>query len=342
VTVRGVRLERSWSAVPTAALLGDLGASVPGAVRAGGWEVRGRLAPRRFDAPPADLRDVAGYLDPAEVLADPRLDLAVVDARDRELADLLPRLRRAGLMLLLPSPDPLDAEVLARLRAAGPLPELATGLLARWTPWACAVAACLPLAGGPVVQAVVRGWPPGSGAAAELVDLVAGWCGGVVAATADPGALPARALPDGTPVDWALLTETGAAVLVCHRGGPQQVRLSFAGARLLAGPVRVAWEGGEVVPLPGPPGSVPPVPRDVPVGLVAAAAALSEAVGGRALRAPSGEVPGAPGTSGGRWWSPGRGRVEPTVAGVGDLLVAAGALAALAASQRRGGWVETS
>jgi hypothetical protein len=310
-------------------------------VRAGGWQVRGRLTPRRFAGRQPDLRAVVGSLAPAEVLADPRIDLAVVDARDDELADLLPRLRRAGLLLLLPTPDPLDAEVLARLRAAGPLPEVAVGLLARWTPWARTVAAALPLTGGPVVQVVVRGWPPGSGAAAELVDLVAGWCGGLAAATADPSALPAAALPDGTPVDWALLTESGATVLVCRGGGAQQVRLSFAGARLVAGPERVSWEGGEALPLPGPPEHVPPVPRGVPVGLVAAAAALSEAVGGRALRAPSGEVPSAPGTSGGRWWSPGPGRVEPTVAGAGDLLVAAGALRALALSQRQGGWVST-
>lgn len=308
---RAARLARSWRAVPTAALLGDVD---PVPLRAGGWEVRGRLAASPFspsrDA--GDLRDVAGYLEAGELLADDRIDLAVVDGEQPGLAGLLPELRAAGLLVLLPGPAPRDLDLLRAARAVDG-PDTGVGLVQRWEPWARTVAAALPLAGGPPVQVTVRGWPTGPAPAAELIDLVTGWCGDVVAVVAAPGPLPASTLPGGEPVHWALLTGSGATVLVSHTGPAPSVRLSFDVARLEAAPTSVRWTGGAELPLLPMPDWVPPSPRGVPVGLVATAAALSEALGGRPL-------PLRPGQAG--------------PADLGDLLVAGRAVEALRTSAR--------
>lgn len=255
--------------------MGDVDAAP---VRAAGWEIRGRLAADPFTG--GRLEDAVGYLDAGELLGDGRVDLAVVDGAVPELAALLPGLRGAGLLVLLPAPAPLDPDVLRRARGADGPPGV-VGLVQRWQPWTRAVRAAVPLAGGPPVQVTVRGWPRGPAAAAELVDLAAWWCGEVVAAVAAPGPVPAAALPGGEPVAWALLTASGATVLVAHEGAGPDVRLSFAAARLLAGPAGVGWEGGAGFPLPPLPAWVPAAPRGTDPGLVATAASLVRAVGGR-------------------------------------------------------------
>jgi hypothetical protein len=171
------------------------------------------------------------------------------------------------------------------------------------------VAAALPLAGGPPLQVTVRGWPRGRQAAAELVDLAASWCGEVAAVAAAPAPLPAAELPGGAPVAWSLLTGSGATVLVSHEDGPPLVRLSFASARLEAGPRGARWAGGDALPLPGP---VCWAPDGAAPGLVAAATALAGATGGR-------DVPAED-------W--------PWPADLGDLLVVARVLEALRSSAR--------
>ena len=193
-------------------------------------------------------------------------------------------------------PDPADAAV---------------GMRARWQPWALTVAAALPLVGTPPVQVTVRGWPRSRDAAAELVDLLGAWCGEVAAVAAAPAPLPADALPDGLPVSWALLTGSGATVLVSHDGAQPEVRLSFPTARLEAGPGGARWTGGAQLPLLALPSWVPPAGGSDP-GLVATAAALSRAVGG-------GDVPAD------SW---------PWPADLGDLLVTARVLEALRTSAR--------
>jgi hypothetical protein len=157
----------------------------------------------------------------------------------------------------------------------------------------------------------VRGWPRGRQAAADLVDLAASWCGEVAAVVAAPAPMPADALPGGEAVSWALLTGSGATVLVSHDGPAPHVRLSFATARLEAGPDGARWTGGAVLPLLPLPAWVPR-PQGSPPGLVATAAALAQAVGGRDVPAES--------------W--------PWPADLGDLLVAARVLEALRASAR--------
>lgn len=252
------------------------GAVDPAPLRAAGWSLRGVLS----QDPYVDRLDAAAYVHPFELCADPVIDAVAVDGSDRELAALLPELRASGLLLLLPTADPQDVELVRAARQVPDAADACVGLLRRWEPWTVTVAAALPLAGGTPVQMTVRGWPPGRGAAAELVDLATAWCGDVVAAVAAPAELPAAALPGGAVVSWALLTASGATVLVSHEG-EQEVRLSFAAARLTAGPGRVSWEGGAELPL-GP--GLPPPGRALPSGvdprLVSIAASLAGAVGG--------------------------------------------------------------
>jgi hypothetical protein len=299
---RTARLARSPTTPPTIALAG---AVEPAPLRAAGWVLRGVLS----TDPYVDRLEAAQYVDAAEAAADPLLDAVAVDGEDAALVPLLPELRASGLLLLLPTAAPLDPEAVRAARAVPDAADAAVGLVRRWEPWARVVAAALPLAGGRPVQVTVRGWPRGPQSAAELVDLVASWCDEVVAVVAAPGPLPAVALPDGPAVAWALLTASGATVLVSHEGDRPRVRLSFPAARLNAGPDGVHWEGGDILLLPAeqlvPPPGVHP-------GMVQTAAALAAATGGR-------DVPGE------QW---------PWPADLGDLLVVARVLEALRTSAR--------
>lgn len=292
---RAARLARSPAAPPTMAVAGAVDLAP---LRAAGWSLRGVLS----TDPYLDRLDAATYVEPTELLADPTIDAVAVDGEDRDLAALLPELRGSGLLLLLPTAAPLDPDLVRAARAVRDAADAAVGLVARWEPWAQVVTAALPLAGGPPLQVTVRGWPAGRQAAAELVDLVANWCGEVAAVVAAPGPLPATELPGGAPVSWAMLTASGATVLVSSAGDEPVVRLSFAAARLEAGPAGVRWEGGAVLALPL--GSAS--------GLVQTAAALAAATGGRDVLTET--------------W--------PWPADLGDLLVVARVLEALRTSAR--------
>lgn len=292
-----------------AAVVGDAPPEVRTALRLTGWHVAGLLAPSPFGPP----EDVVGYVDAAELLDDARVDAAVVDGPG---AGLLPALRAAGLLALLP--DPAAADLAALQAAAGADgPPVLVGLDERWEPWARTVRAAVPLGGVPV-QVTVRGWPAGAAAAAELTDLVVAWCGEVVGAVAAPAALPADRLPGGERVGWALLTSSGATVLVASDGDGPAVRISFPTARLDAAPGSVRWEGGAALPLRLPPPEVPlDLPRGVRAGLVATCSALSDARGGRDPR------PYGPGDA-----------HEPVPAQLADALAVGRVLAALRTSAR--------
>ncbi|MFP5219660.1 MAG: hypothetical protein ACLGIG_07980 [Actinomycetes bacterium] len=312
---RRERLARPPGRAPAAALVGDVGPATLQAVRAAGWRLTGVLDPDPFaGADVGALADRVGYLDVDELLADGRVDVAVVAGDDAGAASLLPALRGAGLRVLLPTAAPLDVGLLRRaLEVDGP--ASAVGLVDRWSSWARTARAALPLA-GPPVQVTARGWPTGPRAAAELADLIGLWCGEVVAVAAPPAPLPAAVLPDGVPVAWSLLTASGATVLVASEGPGPLVRVSTETARLEAGPGGVRWVGGADVPLRPPHPALPAAPHGVPAGLLAAAVLLGETTG---------DADVAP---------PGDG-VELPPAQLGDLLVVARVLEALRASARR-------
>lgn len=319
---RAARLSRPGSH-PAIALAGGLAGGVDADVlRAAGWTVRVRLAGTPYDPGP---RDGVRAVDLDQLLVDPRLDAVCVDGTDPALAGLIPQFRGAGLLLLLPSVAPLDPEPVRAALASPDAADAVVGFVRRYEPWALTVAAALPLAGGNPVQVTVRGWPRGPEPAAELVDLVRSWCGDVVGVVAAPAELPAAELPavSGPPpspaaaVAWALLTESGATVLVSHEGGGTVVRLSFSHARLEAAPAGVRWVGGAALPLIDPPlwvvqDPAVPVPPGTPYGLLACAAELTFAVGGREVASDT--------------W--------PWPADLGDLLVASRVLAALRESAR--------
>jgi hypothetical protein len=263
-------------------------------LRAAGWQVRGALNVTPYD----DLRDVPSYAVVEDLLADPSLDAVCLDGGDPLLARHLPLLLEHGLHILLPGPAPLDLDLLRDARSVfdaawGSVPrlvddpsrpsrsgncpaEVAVALRQRWEPWTLTAAAAIPLVGTPVLQATVRGWPRGIAAAADLIDLARAWCGDVVSVTAAPAPLPARELGTGLPVAWSLLHDSGATTLVSHEGAPALVRLSFATARLEAGPLGARWEGGAELPLRT--RELPAAAPGTPAGLLGSAVALREAV----------------------------------------------------------------
>jgi predicted dehydrogenase len=73
---------------------------------------------------------------------------------------------------------------------------------------------------GALQQVTVVGWPIGRASRLELVDLVRQLCGDVLAVCAAPAAMPAADLRPGEPVTLALLTGSGATVLVAERPVP--------------------------------------------------------------------------------------------------------------------------
>lgn len=186
--------------------------------------------------PLSGLVPLSGAAHLLSLVADGRVAAAVVPAGS-PLLPALADLVAAGVPVLLPDPAPYDVELLRRVRAAGQDRDVAVvALLAeRLRPWSRL--ATDRLQGQLPLQVTVRGWGRGPGAVAELVDLVRGWCGEVVAVAAAPAPLPADALPDGPPVDWALLTEHGPTVLAAHAGPLPQVRFSMADRRVVASPL---------------------------------------------------------------------------------------------------------
>jgi len=255
---------------PRVALVGE---ELDGQVlRAAGWRVSGALQLLPYDDP----ADVPSYASMDELLRD-GLDAVALSGADPHLAGHLPDLVASGLAVLLPSPAPLDAELLRIARDAAPEAVVAVGLLQRWEPWAITTGRALQHCAGPPVQCTVRGWPRGRTSAAELVDLARSWCGDVVGVAARPARMPADELAPGVSVAWALLHETGTATLVSHDDAPPVVRLSWPAARWEAGPLGARWVGGDEVPL-----ATPRVPGNAPAGtahgLIETAAWLRDAV----------------------------------------------------------------
>jgi hypothetical protein len=72
---------------------------------------------------------------------------------------------------------------------------------------------------GRITQVTVFAAPSGSSGRAEIIDLIVRWCGEVIAICAHPDAMPAPSLTVDAPVTLALLSSSGATVLINERPG---------------------------------------------------------------------------------------------------------------------------
>jgi predicted dehydrogenase len=271
------------TAPPTIAVLSDRpDAPLLGLLTSAGWSVTGVLAADVFDGllwasqtPGVDRN----YLDLGELLSDPSLDACCLAVPPAGLGSVLVATLQAGLHTLLPRPAELGADTVRRALAAAEDSgaEHAVAMQQRWRAPVARVARALDSGElGPPAQLTVRGWPTGAVPTAELLDVVTRWCGDVVAVCATPDQLPARELPGGATVRWALLTASGATVLVAHDGaGVPLMRLSCPQGRVEveAGP----GDGTVHGPLGtlAPPDDATMLPTD---GLRSTATRLAEAV----------------------------------------------------------------
>jgi predicted dehydrogenase len=151
----------------------------------------------------------------------------------------------AGLHVLLANSATADAEA---LRAAADLAEEAdrvhlVALAGRAWPATWHVQASL--AGlGRLTQVTILGAPPGPVGRMEVADLMVRWCGEVAAVCASPARMPAPRLTDAAPVTFALLTASGATVLVNER---MDGRLDTAVITLCGEMGRIVVEGRRVL-----------------------------------------------------------------------------------------------
>lgn len=237
---RARALEQPRLAPPTIALVSDQpDAPLLGLLTSAGWAVSGLLTADVFDGLlwAAQTPGVArNYLDLPELLSDPNLDACCLSMPPADLRSTLVATLQAGLHTLLPEPAELGADAVRRaLEAAEDSgAEHAVAMQQRWRGPVARVARALDTGAlGPPAQLTVRGWPTGAAPTAELLDVVTRWCGDVVAVCATPDELPARELPGGATVRWALLTSSGATVLVAHDGaGAPLLRLSCPQGRV--------------------------------------------------------------------------------------------------------------
>lgn len=293
-------------------LLGEPGLDVRDALAEVGLTVTGVMAPDPFAAEPlvvpdARTRVYADLPDLARGVADGAVRLVVLPAGS-PLAPVLPEVVALGAAVLLPEPAPWDTDLVRRARAAADAGDVPVAVLlrTRHTRWAEEGRATVASREKPL-QFLVRGWPRGAAAAAELVDLVRAWCGDILTCGALPADMPGKALKSGEPISWTMLTETAVTVMVSHAGS-LQLHLGY-------------MEPGFVEVGPGTASDEPDGAPD-PDPAVLAVAALS-----RALELGTSDVVGSS-------LSP-----FPWVADLSDLQPVARVLEALRASARREEWV---
>ena len=166
----------------------------------------------------AGAEDVnAAYADPLALLA-AEVELVCLDG---DVTDLLAPLVRAGCAVLLSVPQGPAADELRLVVEQADLAEQAHAVaFPSRADLAFRAAEHERPHLGLVDQVTVLAWPSGRASRTDLVDLVQRWGGPVVAVTAHGPSLPAPDLA-GTPVTLALLTESGATVLVAEVYGAQ-------------------------------------------------------------------------------------------------------------------------
>jgi predicted dehydrogenase len=223
--VRALRASRRHSP-PTMAVVADSpDDSLVAELSAAGWEVVGLAAHDVFEAllwasrVPTVRRS---YVDLVELLLDVDVDAVCLAVPASQAGSMLAAVVRAGLPIVLAEPAEVGTATLREVMQDADVYDVdhAVALRTRaFSPFGIVADAIARGAIGRPLQITVRGWWRCSGAIAELVDVVRRWAGDPVAVCAAHDALPAPALPDGTAVQWALLTETGTTVLVAASSG---------------------------------------------------------------------------------------------------------------------------
>ncbi|WP_163548276.1 Gfo/Idh/MocA family oxidoreductase [Candidatus Frankia nodulisporulans] len=190
-----------------------------GVLRDAGVDVVGLLAPEPLEslAWAAEVGVPRAYPDLFTLLSDD-IEAVCVETQPPGADLVARRAAEAGLHVLLAGPASPADEV---LRAVADLAEEAdlahvVALDGRAWPTATHVAATVASLGR-LTQVTVVGAPTGPGGRVEMVDLAARWCGEILAVCADRTAMPASALAPDAPVTLALLTASGATVLVNER-----------------------------------------------------------------------------------------------------------------------------
>jgi predicted dehydrogenase len=198
-------------------------------LRESGLDVVGLLAPEPLEslAWAADAGAPRAYGDLAALLSDD------VEAVCVELAppasDLIAqRAAEAGLHVLLVRAVTGDPEALRAVADVAEDADLAHVVAFDDRAWPAAwhVQAQIPTLGR-LTQLTVVGAPSGPLGRAEILDLAVRWCGEVLAVCADPAGMPARLLTSGAPVTLALLTASGATVLIHERMGATLADATF-------------------------------------------------------------------------------------------------------------------
>jgi predicted dehydrogenase len=251
-----------------AALVTDGSERLTAAVlRESGMDVVGLLAPEPLEslAWAADAGAPRAYADLAALLSDD-IEAVCIELAPPASDLIAQRSAEAGLHVLLVRAVTGDPEALRALADVAEDADLAHVVAFDDRAWPAAwhVQASVP-ALGRLTQLTVVGAPSGPLGRAEILDLATRWCGEVLAVCADPAGMPARLLTSAAPVTLALLTASGATVLVHERMGGTLADATFtlcgeAGRIVVEGRrvrradhagVRTVWMPAQVSERPG-------------------------------------------------------------------------------------------
>jgi predicted dehydrogenase len=252
----------------TAALVTDGSQRATASIlRTAGIDVVGLLAPEPLEslAWAAEAEAPRAYGELVALLSDD-IEAVCVEMAPPGSDVIARRGAEAGLHVLLVRPVTGDP---AALRAVADVAEEAdlahvVALDGRAWPAASHVQGSV-AALGRLTQMTVVGAPSGQLGRAEILDLTVRWCGEVLAVCADPAGMPASRLTESAPVTLALLTASGATVLVHERMGGSLDEATFtvcgeAGRLVVEGRrvrradvtgVRTAWMPEQVTDRPG-------------------------------------------------------------------------------------------
>jgi hypothetical protein len=230
----------------TAALVTDGSERMTASVlREAGLDVVGLLAPEPLEslAWAAEAGAPRAYGDLGALLSD-NLEAVCIELAPPASDLVARRAAEAGLHVLLVRAATGDPAALRAVADAAEEADL-THVVAfddRAWPAALHVQTEVPTLGR-LTQMTVLGAPSGPLGRAEILDLTARWCGDVLAVCADPAGMPARLLTPTAPVTLALLTASGATVLVHEQMGG---RLATATFTLCGQAGRMVVEGRQV------------------------------------------------------------------------------------------------